>query len=147
MQLMRYQPWSLLRRTQGELDRMVSELLSDRADWTINPTRRWLPNADINEEEDRFVLHVDLPGVDPNDIEVSAEKRVLTVKGERKLEEQDQKEDYTSLERVHGIFYRRFHLPDVVDSDAIEAKEKHGVLTIVLPKKAAAQPRRIEIVH
>ena len=99
---------------------------------------------DIKEEEQQFVIHVDVPGIDPKAVEVFMENGVLTIKGERQSESQ-QNGNYKRVERVYGSFYRRFSLPDTADAEGISATGKNGVLEITIPKKAAAQPRRIEI--
>jgi len=101
-------------------------------------TSQWAPRADIKEEAQRFVIYVDVPGVDPANIEVSMEKGILTIKGERAIEKSDQQGRFTRVERAHGSFHRRFALPDSADADTVSATGKHGVLEIVIPKKAGA---------
>ncbi|BBD79288.1 Hsp20/alpha crystallin family protein [Aerosticca soli] len=108
-------------------------------------TSQWTPRVDIKEEDKRFVIYADIPGVDPANIEVSMEKGVLTIKGERTLENREQNGRFTRLERAHGVFYRRFALPDSADPEGITATGKHGVLEIVIPKRAETTPRRITI--
>lgn len=93
-----------------------------------------------------FVIHADIPGVKPENIEVSMEAGVLTVKGEKETESKTEKEGYKRIERTSGSFYRRFSLPDSADGDAINAKCKHGVLEIVIPKREAIKPKRINVV-
>jgi HSP20 family protein len=106
---------------------------------------QWAPRVDIKEEEQRFVIFVDVPGIDPASIEVSMEKGVLSIKGERSVEKSEQNSRFTRIERAHGSFHRRFTLPDSADADSISATGKHGVLEIVIPKKAQTAPRRITI--
>lgn len=106
---------------------------------------QWAPRVDIKEEDQRFVIFVDVPGVDPASIEVSMEKSVLSIKGERPVEKTEQDSRYTRVERAHGSFHRRFTLPDSADAENIVAHGKHGVLEIVIPKKAQTAPRRITI--
>ena len=106
---------------------------------------QWAPRVDIKEEDRRFVIYADIPGVDPEKIEVSMEKGILTIKGERTVENREQNGKFTRLERSHGLFYRRFALPDSADADGITAHGKDGVLEIVIPKKAETTPRRITI--
>ncbi|GGA17881.1 Hsp20/alpha crystallin family protein [Dyella nitratireducens] len=108
-------------------------------------TSQWAPRVDIKEEDQRFVIFADVPGVDLANIEVSMEKGVLTIKGERAVEKQEQSGRFTRVERAHGRFHRRFALPDSADADNISAAGKHGVLEIVIPKKAEKAPRRITI--
>ncbi|MCB1612667.1 MAG: Hsp20/alpha crystallin family protein, partial [Xanthomonadales bacterium] len=110
-------------------------------------TSQWAPHVDIKEEPGRFVIQADIPGVDPKDIEVHMEKGILSIKGERKHEAKQENEKYTRVERSHGVFYRRFALPDSADAEGISANGKHGVLEIIIPKRPETTPRRIAINH
>jgi len=110
------------------------------------PASQWAPRVDIREEGQRFVILADIPGVDPAAIEISADKNVLTVKGERKSETSEDGK-VKRVERAHGAFQRSFTLPDNADVDGISASGRHGVLEISIPKKAEAAPRKIEIKH
>jgi HSP20 family protein len=91
------------------------------------------------------MIIADIPGVKPEDIEVSMEAGVLTVKGKKESETKTEKEGYKRVERTSGSFYRRFSLPDSADGDAINAKCKHGVLEIIIPKREAVKPKRINV--
>ncbi len=149
MALVRYEPWNLLDRLQKEFN--LQNLLDPYArevegeDYSNVVTSRWRPAVDIKEEEDRFVIYADLPGVDPKNIEITMEQGVLTLKGERSEETKEEREGYKRVERVSGSFYRRFSLPDIADAERIEAKGKNGVLEITLPKQEKAQPRKITV--
>jgi len=141
MAITRYEPWGLLNQLQRELN---SSFEGDEKSGSI-ATAEWAPAVDIKEENDRFVLHADIPGVKPEDIDVSMEDGVLTIKGEKKSETKTEKEGYKRIERTSGSFYRRFSLPDTANSEAITAKSKHGVLEIVIPKQEAVQPKKISV--
>ncbi len=141
MAITRYEPWSLLNQLQRELDRN----LEGSAESGSIATAEWAPAVDIKEESDRFVLHADIPGVKPEDIDVGMEDGVLTIKGEKQSESKTEKDGYKRIERTSGTFYRRFSLPDTADAEAITAKSKHGVLEIVIPKREAAQPKKISV--
>ena len=149
MALVRYEPWNLLDRLQREfnlqnlLDPYVREVEGEDNSNVV--TSHWRPAVDIKEEEDRFVIYADLPGVDPDDIEITMEQGVLTLKGERSKETTKEREGYKRVERVNGSFYRRFSLPDIADAERIEAKGKNGVLEITLPKQEKAKPKRITV--
>jgi HSP20 family protein len=117
----------------------------DEGDASQIANNRWAPRVDIKEEDQRFLIFVDVPGVDPASIEISMEKGTLSIKGERAVEKIEQNSHYTRVERAHGSFHRRFTLPDSADADNISATGKHGVLEIVIPKKAETAPRRITI--
>ncbi len=108
-------------------------------------TSQWAPRVDIKEEDRRFIIFADIPGVDPNDIEVSMEKGILTIKGERTVQNREQNGRFTRLERSHGVFHRRFALPDSADAEGVTATGRHGVLEISIPKRAETTPRRITI--
>ena len=105
----------------------------------------WVPPVDIREETSQFVLHADLPGLDAKDIEITLEKGVLTIRGQRKLETRDEKAGFRRVERVSGAFFRRFTLPDTADSQAVKAKFANGVLEVAIPKQAQVLPRRISV--
>jgi len=105
----------------------------------------WTPLVDIKEENQRYVLHADIPGVDPKDIEITMEKEVLTIRGVRNNVTEEESQHYKRIERIQGTFYRRFTLPDTADTDNITATGKNGVLEIVIPKQAKVQPRRIAV--
>ena len=141
MAIIRYKPWDLLDQLQQELE--LSR--GDKSGEGAVATAEWAPAVDIKEEVDKFVIHADIPGVKPEDIEVSMEAGVLTVKGEKESEAKTEKEGYKRVERTYGSFYRRFSLPDTADGDAINAKCKHGVLEIIIPKREAVKPKRISV--
>jgi HSP20 family protein len=140
MALMRYEPWSLLSQLQREMDNMYG-----RRDEEGAATSDWVPAVDIKENEDAYVLHADVPGVEPKDIEIHMENGVLTIRGERKEEKTEERENYKRVERVRGTFYRRFTLPDTADAANISAKSVNGVLEVRIPKQEKAQPRRITV--
>ncbi len=141
MAITRYEPWGLLTQLQKELEQMRSDVSGDGS----SATAEWAPAVDIKEESDRFVLHADLPGVKPEEIDVSMENGVLTIKGEKKTEAKTEKEGYKRIERTYGSFYRRFSLPDTANPDAISAVSKQGVLEISIPKRESVQPKKINV--
>lgn len=144
MALMRYEPLNLLNQLQREVNRLFeTSRLGDEE--TGHMLADWMPAVDIKEEPAQFVIHADLPGVDIKDIEITLENSVLTLKGQRASEKKEETEQYRRVERVRGTFLRRFSLPDAVDAEKVAAKCKDGVLEVVVPKREAAQPRRIAI--
>jgi len=138
MTIVSYEPWTFVSRLQRQLDRALGEVAN-------GATVSWIPHVDVHEEAERFVVAADLPGVAGKDIEVTAEKGVLTIKGERRSEKQSSKDGYESLERASGTFLRRFTLPESADAEAIKATHVNGVLEISIPKRATVQPRRIDV--
>lgn len=146
MSLVRYNnPWNLLNSLQRELYNPEHSHLND--DDASVATANWAPSVDISENDKAFTLLADIPGVDPKNIEISMEKGVLTIKGERQSENVTEDKNYRRVERQSGQFYRRFTLPDSTDADKIEAKSEHGVLTVTIPKQEVAVSRRIEVKH
>jgi HSP20 family protein len=148
MTLTRYYPWAQNGRFQDEVKQVFERFLSDdSSDQSNVVTSQWAPRVDIKEEDKRFVIQADIPGVDPNNIEINMDKGVLSIKGERKAEAQDDNGKVTRVERLHGVFHRRFALPDSADAEGITATGKHGVLEIAIPKKPETTPRRISVTH
>ena len=139
MSILTYEPWSLVTRLHRQLDQSLSTEAGD------NDGAWWIPQVDVYEEPERFAVLVDVPGVEPKDIEITAEKGVLTIRGERRVRTEQESSAYRRLERRSGKFLRRFTLPDSANLDAISAKHTHGVLEVTIPKQAKLQPRRIEV--
>ena len=136
----RWEPFRDLARLQDEMTRMFDDRLY-RAGESVG----WTPACDIYEDEEGVALRFELAGVDPKDVDVRFENGVLTVKGERKLEEEEKRENYHRVERSFGTFTRSFSLPGSVDAEKIKAETKNGVLTVTLPKRAEAKPRPIQV--
>jgi HSP20 family protein len=145
MSIVRYDPWGVLNRLQREIDRAYDTQLPDAQDESTSSVARWSPAVDIKEEDDRYVLVADLPGVESKDIEITQENGVLTIRGERSFEDEEHRDNYRRVERVYGSFYRRFTLPDVADTEGISAKSRNGVLEVVIPKHAKVMPRKISV--
>ena len=141
MAITRYEPWSLLSQLQKEL--LSSQ--DDKASEGLIATAEWVPSVDIKEAADKFIIYADIPGVKPEDIDVSMDAGGLTVRGKKESEVKTEKEGYKRVERSAGSFYRRFSLPDSANDEAINAKCKLGVLEIVIPKKEAVKPKRINV--
>ena len=136
MTVVRYEPWALLNRLHREFDQTFETAARDAS---------WAPAVDIHEEPKQFVVRADLPGVTTKDIEITAEKGVLALRGLRNFEQKTDDGHYSRIERVSGKFVRTFSLPDNVQTDAIKAQFKDGVLELTIPKIAKAEPRRIEV--
>jgi len=139
-------PWSLLNQFYRDIEQAFGRSESPSSgDYSAIATSTWVPAVDIREEQHQFIIEADIPGVEPKDIEISMEAGILTIKGERKVENTQETDNYKRVERAHGIFYRRFSLPDTADADKIVANGKDGVLRVLIPKKEVAQPRKIQI--
>lgn len=146
MSIIRYEPYNLVNQLHSELNRLFGTNLARGGDEeTAAVTADWIPAVDIREDQDRYVLRADLPGVDPKDIEITMENGVLTIRGERSESTEDNRDGYRRVERISGRFFRRFTLPDTADAEKIAANGKHGVLEVTIPKHAKVQPRRISV--
>jgi HSP20 family protein len=129
-------PLANLRFFEDAFNRLLSEPRAGRP---------WSPAVDIFETEDELVLKADVPEVDLNNIDVRVENQTLTLSGERKFEKEDNPKGYHRIERGYGKFTRSFSVPSTVDTERVAADYKEGVLTVKLPKKAAAKPRQVKI--
>ena len=136
MSLSHFDPLANIRLFEDAFTRMLSEPAGNRP---------WAPAVDIYETENDLVLKADVPDVDLKDIDVRVENQTLTISGERKFEQERTDKGYHRLERSYGHFQRSFAVPNTFDTDNIAASYKNGVLTVALPKKAAAKPRQIKI--
>jgi HSP20 family protein len=150
MAIVRYEPWHVVNRLHQTLDQVLNNHFGNDAtlsapEASSSPSVSWVPRVDIHEEKDRFVVLADVPGVDPKDIDITADNGVLTVRGERKAEKRETDNGYERIERVAGTFLRRFTLPEGANTDEIKAKQTNGVLEVTIPKTPAVQPRRISV--
>ena len=132
---------------QGDMRQLFERFLhgDSHADGSSVVTSEWTPRVDIHEETQRFVILADLPGVDPAAVEILMDKGILSIKGERKGEFEDNEPNFSRIERRYGVFHRRFALPDSADPDGITAEGRNGVLEISIPKRPESTPRRIQV--
>lgn len=146
MNVLRYNPQAADRSAPVDLKQFFEKFWNVEEDDHSNVvTSQWTPRVDILEEAGRFVILCDIPGVDPNEIDISMEKSVLTIKGERRALEEAEGSKRTRAERTQGRFHRRFALPDSADAEGISASGKFGVLEIDIPKKPEQTARRIQV--
>jgi HSP20 family protein len=144
MSLITRNPFYLINELQRDLNRAFdSRLYSSSQNGTSISNADWSPTVDIHENADGYHLSVDLPGVTPDQIEVTADKGVLSIRGSRSTEHEDK--DLKRSERFFGSFQREFSMPDNADLERIEAKSNHGVLTVFVPKTAKVEPKRITV--
>jgi HSP20 family protein len=111
----------------------------------LTAEQEWVPAFDISESENEIIVKAELPGMEVKDIDIALTDGLLTIKGERKLEKEDKKEDYHRIERQFGSFHRSFNLGEKVKADGIEAAYKDGILTVTLPKAEESKPKKIEV--
>ncbi len=124
---------------------LARELFSWDPFFGSRPASAFSPAFEVKETNDSFVVKADLPGVEEKDVDIALHNGVLTVSGMRQSEERKEGETYALYERQYGSFTRSFALPDIADGDRIAAKLEHGVLTLSIPKKAEAKPRKITL--
>ena len=125
-----------------DFQRIVTQFFAD-ADAPLQGS--FAPALDVEETEDNFTLHVEVPGVSPEDVDVSIEESVLTVAGSRNFYENKSADGFRRVERSFGTFRRSVRLPDRVDPDGVTAAYKDGLLTVTVPKAESAKPRRIAV--
>lgn len=145
MAIMRWKPWGDLVNIENEMDRMFDDFLGRapvRRSWV---QRRWVPAVDISENKDKLYVDVEIPGMKKEDIKVSLENGVLSLKGEKKQQQEINEENYHRWERRYGSFARSFELPVPVQADKIRASYKNGVLHVELPKAEEVKPKEIPI--
>ncbi len=137
--------WRPLQDLKREMDRIWQEFFGK----TYVPEKwegvEWAPAVDVSETDDAVIVKVDVPGVKPEDMEISLSDNVLVIKGEKKREEEEKKENFYRMERYYGSFMRAIQLPCEVQEDKVEARYKDGVLKIVLPKKPEEVKKVIKI--
>ena len=146
MSIVRYRQQAPHTALQDEITQVFNRFFgSEDTDASAVVTAQWVPRVDIKEEADRFVIYADLPGIDPQDIDVQMDKGILSIKGERRSESTAETERFSRVERRYGSFHRRFALPDSADAEGISASGRNGVLEIAIPKKPETTPRRIQV--
>ncbi len=130
---------------QREINKMFGDFFRTDRDESSLLARDWKPAADFVEEDDAYVAKVELPGVRKDDVKITMQDNVLTIRGEKKEEKKGKEGGAHRVERFYGSFQRSFSLPASVNSNGIEAEYKEGILTITMPKAEEAKPRQIEV--
>lgn len=146
MHITRFEPWSLMNLLQRDFEQLAGRRFAvPAADDNGNSVADYVPAVDVVEENDRFVLRADLPGVDPKHITISMENGALSLTGERHGEKSEVANGLHRIERLSGKFYRRFSLPESADAENITARSANGILEVAIPKKPILQSRRITV--
>ena len=138
-------PFKDFDRMRKEMDRLWGSFLEVGSRRRGEDDTEWYPSVDIAETKNVVVVKVELPGMDPKDIDVSLSDGMLTIKGEKKQEREEKEENYHLVERSYGSFTRSVGLPKEVKHDKISASYKNGVLKIVLPKSEEAKQKEVKI--
>jgi HSP20 family protein len=142
MAITRWDPFRDLMGIQGELNRLFGRQFGSVDEDTRGT---WAPSMDVYEDKEHFVISMELPGIEPADVDISVEDGVLRVTGERKFYREHSEDNFHRVERRFGQFTRTLSLPPTADAERINASFDAGVLTLDVPKKEEAKPRRIEI--
>jgi HSP20 family protein len=143
MNIARFEPWTFVDLLHRDLDRLATHRAAPGS--TEDAVADWAPAVDIIEEKDRFLLRADVPGVQPEGIDVSMDSGVLSISGERHAVASDDVAGVQRIERATGRFLRRFTLPETTDAEGVVAKCANGILEVSIPKTPAVQARRITV--
>jgi len=130
---------------QREMNKMFNNFFRGDIQDEDSAIMAWTPAVDIAEHDDEYLVKVELPGVNKEDVKITIESNVLTIRGEKKQEKETKKENYHRVERNYGSFQRSFTLPSTVKSEKIDASYKDGILSVSLPKAEEAKPKQIEV--
>ncbi len=144
MKLVRWNPDRVMANPMDLFDRFFDNMLFPR---TIDGEGKmnWVPRVEITEEDEKFEITAELPGMGKDNINILIDNGTLTIRGEKKLEDEKKEKNYHLLERRYGEFVRRFKLPENVDADKINAEYKDGILKLTVPKTEAAKPKEIKV--
>jgi HSP20 family protein len=143
--LLPYSGFGSLGRVKREFDGWLSDLFGEETLPAWSGEELFVPKVDVKETEEAIEFTAEVPGLKPEDIEVTLTGDVLTLKGEKKSEHEEEKENYHLVERSFGSFQRSFRLPVEVDREKLEATHKNGVLKVTLPKTPESGTARIEV--
>ncbi len=141
--VIRWDPLRNLTTLQEQMNRLFESSFRGQSDESALTT--WAPSVDIYEMENELVLKADLPEVPEKDIDIHVENDMLTLRGERKFEQKVKQDNYLRVERAYGAFSRSFSLPNTVNTEAIKAEYKNGVLTVIMPKRPESKPKQVKI--
>ena len=128
-----------------EMNRMFDNVFRGADCCEDDTLTAWSPAVDITEHDDQYIVKMELPGVNKEEVKITLESNILTIRGEKKEEKETKKENYLRAERSYGSFQRSFTLPTTVKSDKIDASFKDGILNITLPKAEEAKAKQVEV--
>ncbi len=141
MRVIRWEPF-------GDIDTLFNRLVSGSPRLALEGSGRkldWAPSADISETDKEYVIRAELPAVNKEDVQVTLDDGMITIKGERKQQKEDKNEKYHRVESFYGSFERRFSLPENVNADTIRCESKDGILTVHIPKSETPKPKAKQI--
>ena len=138
----RWEPFRGISTLQEEVNRLFESSFHGRSE---SSSASWAPAVDVHETENELIVTADLPGMNEKDLDVRVENNMLTISGERKTETNVEDDNYLRVERSYGSFSRSVALPNTVNSDAVAAEYRNGVLTVKLPKREETKPRQVKV--
>ncbi|MCG3114558.1 MAG: Hsp20/alpha crystallin family protein [Candidatus Manganitrophus sp. SA1] len=145
MAIVKWEPLKDFVTLQDRMNQFLSDTLNNYETENGRLAQDWVPAVDVYEDAEAIQLKAELPGMEMKEIEVRIENNALEIRGEKKIEQTEKKENYHRIERVFGRFSRSFRLPNTVAQDKIKAKYDRGILTITLPKREETKPRSITV--
>lgn len=146
MNLIKWNPLSELEAMSSHLNRIFGrDVVSGGAEHDMLKMSDWTPSVDISETDKEFVIKAEIPGVKKEDVKVTVENGMLTIKGERNMEKEEKGKKFHRIERSYGSFVRSFRIPDGVDESKVKAEFKDGVMNVALPKSEKAKSKALEI--
>lgn len=140
----RWEPFRELNTLQDRLNRLFQDSYARGTD-ELMTAGSFVPAVDVYEDEQAITLKVEAPGIEQKDLDIRVENNTLTVRGERKFEQEEKEENFQRIERRYGSFVRSFTLPNTVDTESVAAEYENGVLRIRLAKRAEAKPKQIKV--
>lgn len=146
MNLIKWDPFRELEEVSGRLNRIFGRPLGRlESNSEMLAMVDWTPSADISETDSAYLIKADIPGVNKEDVKVTIQDGMLTIRGERKMEKEEKDKKFHRIERSYGSFMRSFRLPDDADESAVKAEFKDGMLNVTLGKSAKAKPKSINV--
>jgi HSP20 family protein len=145
MAISRFEPFRDVLALQNRMNSLFQDFSRGQGENEVFAAAGFAPPVDIYEDEHKLVLKLEVPGVQPNDLDIRVENNVLTVRGERKFESDEKEENFHRVERRYGSFFRAFTLPSTVDTENIKAVTENGILRVELNKRAEAKPKQIKV--
>jgi HSP20 family protein len=142
MAITRFDPFRDVLALQNRMNSIFQEF--NRGDGDVS-TAAFVPPVDVYEDEHKIVLKLEVPGMKESDLDIQLENNVLTVKGERKFEQEEKEENFHRIERRYGSFYRSFTIPNTVNPESVKASYEAGILKLDLEKRAEAKPKQIKV--
>lgn len=147
--LTRWEPSSDMNTLTSRMDRLFDEMMGRGVRRSLEDSSSlrgsWVPAIDVREKGDAIEISADLPGLKPEDVEVTVDNGLLSIRGERRLDEAKEGESWHRVERAYGVFERTFSLPSSVDATKIEARFKNGEMRLLLPKREESKPRSVQV--